>query len=87
LTGSSVIVPDGEMGIVRNFLLDDRSWAIHYVVTHVGTWHKRRGVVLPVAAVEQPYLAKRIFHAHILFVRSQYNVAALQELAQESVLF
>jgi hypothetical protein len=29
IMSSSVIATDGEMGIIRNFLLDDRSWAIH----------------------------------------------------------
>ena len=32
LTGSSVIATDGEMGSIRNFLFDDQSWTIRYLV-------------------------------------------------------
>src|SRR5271154_1971855 len=91
LMGSSVIATNGEMGIIRNFLLDDRSWEIHYVVVHVGTWHKRRDVVLPIAAVEQPDWAKRIFHARLTKeqvrnspdVDSEKPVSRQQEIAMQ----
>jgi len=32
LTGSSIIATDGEMGSIRNFLFDDQSWTIRYLV-------------------------------------------------------
>jgi hypothetical protein len=38
LTGSSVIATDGEMGSIRNFLFDDQSWTIRYLVVDVGSW-------------------------------------------------
>jgi uncharacterized protein YrrD len=65
LIGASVLATDGEIGSIRNFLLDDRSWMICYVVVDVGTWYKRRDVVLPIAAVEQPDWTKRIFHVRL----------------------
>jgi len=65
LTGSSVIATDGEIGIVRNFLFDDISWTIHYVVVDVGNWLKRRDVVLPIAAIDPPDWAQKAFHIHL----------------------
>jgi hypothetical protein len=86
-----VIATDGEMGVIRNFLIDDRSWAIHYVVGHLGTWPKRRDVVLPIAAVEQPDWVKRIFQARLTKeqvrdspdVDSEKPVSRQQEIAME----
>ena len=91
IMGSSVIATDGEVGAVCNFLLDDRSWAIQYVVVHVGTWYNRRDVVLPIAAVEQPDWAKRILHARLTKeqvrdspdVDSEKPVSRQQEIAME----
>ena len=54
LIGSSVIAIDGEMGKVRNFLFDDLSWTVLYLVVDVGIWGEHRAVVLPIAAVERP---------------------------------
>jgi uncharacterized protein YrrD len=59
LKGSSVIAADGEIGTVSNFLFDGLSWRIHYLVVDVGTWFKRRDVVLAISAVEQPDWTKR----------------------------
>jgi hypothetical protein len=57
----------------------------------VGTWRKRRDVVLPIAAVEQPDWAKRIFHARLTKeqvrdspdVDSEKPVSRQQEIAME----
>jgi uncharacterized protein YrrD len=65
LMGFSVIASDGEVGSVKNFLFDDVSWTIHYLVVEVGTWLKRREVVLPIAAVDRPDWAKKTFQAHL----------------------
>jgi uncharacterized protein YrrD len=62
LIGSSVFATDGEIGSVRNFLFDDRSWKIRYLVVEVGRWLDRREVVLAVASVEPPDWEKRSFH-------------------------
>jgi uncharacterized protein YrrD len=65
LKGLSVIAADGEIGTVRNFLFDGLSWMIHYLVVDVGTWFKRRDVVLPIAAVGSPDWARKTFHTHL----------------------
>jgi len=65
LTGSSVIATDGEIGTVRNFLFDSLSWTIHYLVVDVGTWFKRRDVVLAISAVELPDREKRTINVRL----------------------
>ena len=91
LTGSSVIATDGEMGRVRNFLFDDISWTIRYLVVDVGTWYQRRDVVLPITTIEQPDWAKRIFHVRLTReqvrdspdVDTEKPVSRQQEIAME----
>lgn len=40
--------PEGEVGQVRDFLFDDQSWLVRYVVVETGTWlASRRVLVLP----------------------------------------
>jgi hypothetical protein len=65
LIGSPVVATDGETGSVRNFLFDDQSWKVRYLVVDVGNWLKRRDVVLPITALEKPDWGKRICHAHL----------------------
>jgi hypothetical protein len=73
LMGSSVIAADGKMGRVRNFLFDDISWTIRYLVVDVGTWHQRRDVVLPITTIELPDWAKRIFHVSLTRAQVRYS--------------
>jgi uncharacterized protein YrrD len=65
LVGSSLIATDGELGSVQNFLFDDQSWTIRYLVVDVGGWLARSAVVLTVKAVERPDWAQKTFHAHL----------------------
>jgi uncharacterized protein YrrD len=65
LTGSLVIATDGEIGSIRNFLFDDQSWTIRYLVVDVGGWLSRRAVVLAITGVEQPDWLKKTFHVHL----------------------
>ena len=65
LSGSPVEATDGEIGKVRNFLFDDQSWRVRYLVVDVGNWLKRHDVALPVAVLDRPDWANRICHAHL----------------------
>jgi uncharacterized protein YrrD len=89
LTGASVIATDGEIGKVCNFLFDDQSWMIHYLVVDVGSWLSRRDVVIAVTAIEQPDWVKKIFRTglsreqvkHSPDVDSKKPVSRQQEIA------
>jgi hypothetical protein len=61
LVGTSIIATDGEIGTVREFLFDDRSWRVRYLVVDVGDWFQRRAVVLAIADLEPPDWAKKCF--------------------------
>ncbi len=65
LIGSPVVATDGEMGSVRDFLFDDQSWKVRYLVVDVGNWLKRRDVVLPITVLEKPDWANKTCRAHL----------------------
>ncbi len=65
LIGSPVIATDGETGSIHDFLFDDQSWRILYLVVDVGNWLKRRDVVLPIAVLEKPDWTNKICRTHL----------------------
>ncbi len=91
LTGSSVIATDSELGSIRNFLFDDQSWMIRYLVVDVASWLTRRAVVLAVTAVEQPDWPEKTVHVHLTKeqvhnspdVDSEKPVSRQQEIAMK----
>jgi uncharacterized protein YrrD len=94
LMGASLIATDGEMGSVRNFLFDDQSWTIRYLVVDVGGWLARSAVVLAVTAVERPDWAKKTFHSRLTKeqvrnspdVDTEKPVSRQQEIAMKEYL-
>ena len=89
LLGSRVDASDGEMGNIRNFLFDDRSWRIRYLVVDVGRLLNRQEVVLAVSFFEKPnwanqscqvrYTKKQVSNSPD--VDSQMPVSRQQEIA------
>ena len=60
-----VIATDGEIGSVRDFLFDDQTWAIHYLVVDVKRWLTREEVVLPVTAIKQLDWENKTLHVQL----------------------
>lgn len=54
LLESPILATDGETGSVRDFLFDDQSWQVRYLVLDMGNWLRRRDVVVPVTALDFP---------------------------------
>lgn len=89
LFGAAVNATDGEIGKIRNFLFDDRTWMIRYLVVDVGTWLSWRLVVISVNAIDEPDWEKKTFRAqltkeqvrHSPPVDSQRPVSRQQEIA------
>jgi hypothetical protein len=85
----AVYATDGEIGKVSNFLFDDRSWKIQYLVVDVGNWLSRRDVIIDVSAMEQPDWENRILRTrltrdqvrHSPDVDSKKPVSRQQEIA------
>jgi len=65
LIGIPVLTSDGEKRPVRNFLFDDRTWFIRYLLVDAGTWLAPRQVLIPVAAVEAPDWGRQVIAAHM----------------------
>lgn len=46
VSGYAIEADDGELGTVHDFILDERSWQIHYLVIDTGRWLPGRKVLL-----------------------------------------
>lgn len=54
LLGSSIRATDGEFGTAHDFLFDDRTWRVRYLVVETGGWLTRNRVVLSTAVLGSP---------------------------------
>lgn len=54
LGGYQILATDGEIGSVGDFLFDDQSWTVRYLVVETGNWLLRRDVLVSPAALGQP---------------------------------
>ena len=54
LYGDKLGASDGEVGHVKNFYFDDRTWAARYVVADTGTWLPERQVLISPHALGNP---------------------------------
>ena len=46
LIGNLIVGSDGDIGKVKDLLIDDQSWAIRYIVVETGAWLKSRQVLI-----------------------------------------
>ncbi|QDT90219.1 PRC-barrel domain-containing protein [Gimesia algae] len=56
LKGYQVLATDGECGTVNNFLFDDETNIMRYLVVDTGGWLSDRQVLISPVAIEQPDL-------------------------------
>src|SRR5205807_5692272 len=47
VAGYTVEARDGEIGRVGDFIVDDETWAIRYLVVETGTWWSGKKVLVP----------------------------------------
>ena len=62
LEGYGVSATDGDLGKVENFLLDDESWTIRYLVVDTGGFFTVRSVLISPLAFRSIEWAPRFFH-------------------------
>lgn len=92
LTGSVVVATDGEIGKITDFLFNDQSWTIKYLVVDVKRWLTRRDVVLAVSAVQEIDWNNRTFQIRVTkeqvrespLIDSAEPVSRQQEIAMEA---
>jgi hypothetical protein len=61
LKGFTIAATDGSVGTVTDFLFDDESWTLRWVVVETGTWLSGRKVLLPVSVLGHPDTSARRF--------------------------
>lgn len=54
LKGFKISATDGSVGTVTDFLFDDQSWTLRWVVVETGSWLSGRKVLLPVSVLGHP---------------------------------
>jgi hypothetical protein len=70
---------DGEMGRVRDFLVDDRTWNVRYLVADTGRWLPGRKVLLVPAVLHDPDWSQDILPVRL----SQKQVEQSPSLAED----
>src|SRR4051812_9850280 len=61
IKGYAIAGHDGHLGTVSDFLLDDASWRVRWLVIDVGHWFPRREVLLPTSVLGHPDVVRREF--------------------------
>ena len=59
--GFTIAATDGSVGAVTDFLFDDVSWAIRWIVVDTGNWLSGRNLLMPVSVLGQPDPVARSF--------------------------
>ena len=54
INGSAVVATDGRIGTVSDFLFDDATWSVRWVVVDIGKWLSGRKVLLPPSVLGLP---------------------------------
>jgi len=65
LNGYTVHAKDGNIGKVKDFYFDDRSWTLRYIVVDTGNWLTGRKVLLSPIAVNRPDWKQMIFPVNL----------------------
>lgn len=61
IIGYELAAVDGNIGLCHDFLLDDRRWAIRYMVADTGTWLPGRKVLIsPIALEDADWVGRRL---------------------------
>lgn len=56
---------DGEIGPVKDFYFDDRSWAVRYLIADTGSWLTERKVLIPPQVIGRLEPSRGILHVEL----------------------
>jgi hypothetical protein len=59
LKGYAIAASDGQIGTVSDFLFDDRTWKVRWLVVDTGTWLSGRMVLIHPSAIGQADYERR----------------------------
>jgi hypothetical protein len=65
VSGSHIHTPDGPIGHVENFIVDDRDWAIRYLIVDTSNWIGGRTVLVPPSWAREVDWANQMVHVDV----------------------
>ncbi len=65
LIGYTIAATDGEIGKVKDFYFDDKTWTIRYLIVETGNWLSDRKVLISPEAVLNPDYAAEAFPVNL----------------------
>ncbi len=65
LTGFTIGATDGEVGKVKEFYFDDKTWTIRYLIVETGNWLMGKKILLSPEALFKPDWDKQIFRVNL----------------------
>jgi sporulation protein YlmC with PRC-barrel domain len=65
INGYAIVASDGHLGTVSDFLFDDASWMVRWLVVDTGNWLSGRKVLLPPVALGHPDASGRKFSVRL----------------------
>ena len=65
LYGNKLAARDGDIGKVKDFYFDDKTWVIRYLVADTGSWLPGRLVLLSPYAFEKLDLPEKTLHVRL----------------------
>ncbi len=65
LFGSTIHATDGDLGHIRDFLIDDRGWIVRYIVVETGNWLSSRHVLISPNAAGPPDWEHRLIPVNL----------------------
>jgi sporulation protein YlmC with PRC-barrel domain len=72
INGYAIHASDGSIGTVRDFLFDDATWMVRWLVVDTGNWLPGREILLPPSAVE-----------HVNHIGHQFNVKLTRQQVKD----
>jgi len=75
MKGFTIAASDGSVGSVADFLFDDESWTLRWIVVDTGTWLSGRKVLLPVSVLGHPDTAARSFPVRLTMAKVEDSPA------------
>jgi hypothetical protein len=61
IVGYAIEARDGDLGSVHDFLIDDATWRVRWMVVDTGTWLPGRKVLIPASALGKPDIERKHF--------------------------
>jgi len=79
VTGYPIQAADGEIGKVKGFLVDDRSWAIHELVVETGHWYSGKEIRISTDKVN--WISYTEAKVHVSLTKADIEKTAEHQLA------